>query len=233
MLYSLLLFLQLAVSLSGSGCDAFRLGTMSTSTNRRTHGTWGTSIAMSSVATSTEFVNIARKLVSASSSTNFANDMLQFLSEDVELSGPKQAKTIGKKAYLEAVGPEISALLRAVPDLQVSAYGVEIDPKDANTVWLKLKQRGTVTGPLSYKGDVLLPNKKAIEFPVEMWSLRFKSGLISRVTKGYVVDRTTGNTGGLLGLDGVATLLGEGPAKLSTLPVAVAIKQFFSRNRKM
>lgn len=192
-----------------------------------------TSIAMSSIATSSEVMNIARKFVAVSSSVNFASEMLQFLSEDVELSGPKQARTIGKKAYLEAVGPEISALLRAVPDLQVSAYGIEVDPNDASTVWLKLKQRGTVSGPLSYKGDVLLPNKRGIEFPVEIMSLTLKGGLISRVTKGYVIDRTTGNTGGLLGLDGVATTLGEGPAKISTLPVAVAIKQFFSRNRKM
>jgi len=82
------------------------------------------------------------------------------------------------------------------------------------------------------RGDVFFPNKKLAEFPVESVSLSFKGGLVSKITRGYVADRTIGTTGGLLGAPGVLSLLGEGPASLSYLPPAVALKRFFGRNRK-
>jgi len=225
MMRSVLAVLQLFLVLGGVA--AFRM------CSSRAPARCSREATMSTPTTSAEVVNIARKFIIASSSVNFATDAQPFIADQVEFSGPRQAKSFGRKNYLAAFGPELSALLRAVPDLQVSAFGVEIDPLDPSTVWLKLKQRGTITGPLSYKGDVLIPNKKKVEFPVEILSLSFQGSVISRITRGYVVDRTTGNTGGLLGVDGVATVLGEGPARISTVPIAVAVKQFFSRNRKL
>ena len=106
---------------------------------------------------------------------------------------------------------ELATLFRSLPDLQTSSYGYDTDANDDSKVWLKIRQRGTLTGPLSYKGDVFLPNNKVVEFPVEMWSLSFNAaGKVSRVTKGYVIDRTVGNTAGLGGPKGVLVVLGEG-----------------------
>ena len=192
-----------------------------------------TSLCMSSVeGSSSASISIAKQFVLASSSINALEDIAPFLADDVEVSGPSTPRSVGKQGYLSEVGKELAALFRAMPDLQTSSYGYDVDSKDAGTVWLKVRQRGTITGAFSYNGDVFPPNKKAVEFPVEMWSVKVVGGKVTRVTKGYVVDRTVGNTGGLPGPAGVLAALGEAPLKISYLPLAVAVKQFFGRNRK-
>ena len=65
-----------------------------------------------------------------------------------------------------------------------------------------------------------------------MWSITVQGSKISRITKGYVIDRTTGNTKGLTGIKGTLVALGEAPSVVSYLPLPVALKRFFGRNRK-
>ena len=77
---------------------------------------------------------------------------------------------------------------------------------------------GTLTGVFSYDGDVYPGNNKAVEFPVEVWSITVQGSKISRITKGYVIDRTTGNTKGLTGIKGTLVALGEAPSVASYLP---------------
>ena len=89
-----------------------------------------------------------------------------------------------------------------------------------------------MTGIFSYDGEVYPGNNKVVEFPVEMWSISVQGSKIIRITRGYVVDRTTGNTRGLPGIKGTLAALGEAPSVALYLPLPVALKRFFGRNRK-
>ena len=69
-------------------------------------------------------------------------DIEPFLAENVECVAAESVRAVGKQAYLSQVGKELAALYRAMPDLQTSSYGYDLDDADPNTVWLKIRQRG-------------------------------------------------------------------------------------------
>lgn len=54
-----------------------------------------------------------------------------------------------------------------------------------------------------------------------------------KYTSGFVIDRFVGNTGGLTSFDGLLEYVGEGPSKLKYVPIGAAVKQFFSRTKKV
>ena len=64
------------------------------------------------------------------------------MAENVECVAAESVRAVGKQAYLSQVGKELAALYRAMPDLQTSSYGYDLDDADPNTVWLKIRQRG-------------------------------------------------------------------------------------------
>lgn len=138
-----------------------------------------------------------------------------------------------KKRYVSALSKETSAFRRAMPDFEFRPYDFEIDPENKNTVWFKIRPRGTITGPFTYKTDVYLPNKKAIELPLQLCSVSIdETNKVSRVTAGYVIDRFTGNTGGYPGPFGVLYALGYAPNPLQFLPPAAVLRRVFARTRK-
>ena len=75
-------------------------------------------------------------------------------------------------------------------------------------MWYTARGRGTNTGPL----PPFAPQAtgKQLVNPPQVCSLTFdKSGLVTRYTIGYVVDRQVGTTGGLGGLYGVLYAIGR------------------------
>ena len=60
----------------------------------------------------------------------------------MECIAAESVRTIGKQGYLSRVGKEVATLYRAMPDLQTSSYGYDVDENDPNTIWLKIRQRG-------------------------------------------------------------------------------------------
>lgn len=71
-----------------------------------------------------------------------------------------------------------------------------MDEKDPTVVWFKIRPKGTLTGPFAYKGEVYLPHMKKVELPIQQLSVTVVSGIVARLTAGYIIDRLTGNTGG-------------------------------------
>lgn len=56
---------------------------------------------------------------------------------------------------------------------------------------------------------------------------------MTRLTAGYVIDRLSGNTGGLAGPTGLLYAIGERPSEFDYLPPIVVLKRFFARSRKV
>jgi len=178
---------------------------------------------------SASLISIARDFVS--SGFGVADPSLL---SDVKFSCTGQMfKLYSKEKYVSGLSKETSAFRRAMPDFEFRPYDFEIDPANSNTVWFKIRPKGTLTGPFSFKGDVYIPNNAVVELPLQLCSVSVESGKVTRVTAGYVMDRFTGNTGGYPGPFGVLYALGYAPNKFTFFPPSSIVKQFFGRTRKV
>eukprot|EP00243_Klebsormidium_subtile_P002907 TRINITY_DN15934_c0_g1_i1.p1 TRINITY_DN15934_c0_g1~~TRINITY_DN15934_c0_g1_i1.p1 ORF type:complete len:276 (+),score=31.27 TRINITY_DN15934_c0_g1_i1:209-1036(+) len=99
----------------------------------------------------------------------------------------------------------------AFPDLEPNAFNFSVDPYEPNRVWFFTRARATHTGVLKF-GSTVEPTYKRVESPPEVSSITFNDeGKATRLTAGYVVDRRTGNTGGLGALFGILYAIGAAP----------------------
>jgi hypothetical protein len=176
---------------------------------------------------SSDLIAVARSFVT----TNLGVNDPSLLSESFVCSGPS-FNAIDKKSYLLGLTAETAVFERAMPDFNLRPYSFSVDETQSDIVWFKIRPKGTLTGPFSYKGEVYLPNQKVVELPAQQLSVTIRSGQVTRVTAGYSIDRFTGNTAGLAGSAGVLYSLGEAPSKFSYLPPAVVVRQFFARTKK-
>ena len=185
-------------------------------------------MAAGSAADPTFLISISRDFVS--SGFGVADPTLL---SDSKFSGSGLMFKVNKQRYLSALGQESAAFRRAMPDFEFRPYDFEVDPVKPNTVWFKIRPKGTLTGPFSFKGVVYLPNKSVVEMPVQLCSVTVENSKITGVTAGYVMDRYTGNTGGYPGAFGVLFVLGYPPSKFDFFPPASVVRQFFGRTRKV
>lgn len=176
---------------------------------------------------SSDLIAVARSFVT----TNLGVNDPSLLSESFVCSGPS-FNAIDKKSYLLGLTAETALFERAMPDFNLRPYSFSVDETQSDIVWFKIRPKGTLTGPFSYKGEIYLPNQKVVELPAQQLSVTIRSGQVTRVTAGYSIDRFTGNTAGLAGSAGVLYSLGEAPSKFSYLPPAVVVRQFFARTKK-
>jgi hypothetical protein len=116
---------------------------------------------------------------------------------------------LGKKEFVDAIGSvDFGA---AFPDFKSEFYGFHVDPFEGDRVWYTARGKGKNTGPLV----PFVPNASGtgtmVVNPPQVCSITIdhSTGLISKYTIGYVVDRTVGNTGGLGGLYGILYALGR------------------------
>jgi hypothetical protein len=90
-------------------------------------------------------------------------------------------------------------LLDAFPDLNNNYHAFRVDPFEPNRVWYQTRPFGTHTGAMMGKE----PTGRRLELPPQAFSMTFnETGLVTRLSIGYVIDRTVGNTGGLGGVFG-------------------------------
>lgn len=116
---------------------------------------------------------------------------------------------LGKSEFVDAIGSvDFKA---AFPDFTSEFYGFHVDPFEGDRVWYTARGKGKNTGPLL----PFIPEKSGtgitVVNPPQVCSITIEhtTGLISKYTIGYVVDRTIGNTDGLGGLYGILHALGR------------------------
>ena len=98
-------------------------------------------------------------------------------------------------------------LRKAFPDLAANPHHLRVDPFEPNRVWWSVKYIGTNTGPLLGRPATM----KSVESPIQAQSVTFnEKGEITKFTIGYVLDKETGNTGGLGGVFGLFYACGVG-----------------------
>eukprot|EP00555_Chaetoceros_dichaeta_P002868 CAMPEP_0198249930 /NCGR_PEP_ID=MMETSP1447-20131203/1291_1 /TAXON_ID=420782 /ORGANISM="Chaetoceros dichaeta, Strain CCMP1751" /LENGTH=245 /DNA_ID=CAMNT_0043934671 /DNA_START=48 /DNA_END=782 /DNA_ORIENTATION=+ len=130
------------------------------------------------------------------------------LSSSFTFEGPVVGP-FSKEEFLKAIGSVDFAA--AFPNFVSEFYGFHVDPFEGDRVWYTARGKGKNTGPLL----PFVPEKsgtgKMLVNPPQVCSITIdhSTGLISKYTIGYVVDRTIGNTEGLGGLYGVLYALGR------------------------
>eukprot|EP00095_Tigriopus_kingsejongensis_P006665 snap_masked-scaffold363_size195477-processed-gene-0.37 protein:Tk06665 transcript:snap_masked-scaffold363_size195477-processed-gene-0.37-mRNA-1 annotation:"predicted protein" len=100
----------------------------------------------------------------------------------------------------------------AFPNAKPNFFNFHVDPMEPNRVWLMTRPDFVHTGPLRMgtSGKVIGPTSKRVVPPPQVLSFSFDDqGKCYKMTGGYSVDRTVGNTGGLGGLFGIFYALGN------------------------
>ena len=132
----------------------------------------------------------------------------KFLSPSFTFEGPVVGP-LGREEFLEAIGSVDFAA--AFPDFQSEFYGFHVDPFEGDRVWYTARGKGKNTGPLLPFVPETSGTGLTVVNPPQVCSITIDhaTGLITKYTIGYVVDRTVGNTGGLGGLYGILYALGR------------------------
>jgi len=98
-------------------------------------------------------------------------------------------------------------LKKGFSDLSSNYHHFRVDPFEPNRVWFSVKFIGSNTGPIMGRPAT----GKSVESPVQAHSVTFnEQGEITKLTIGYVLDKETGNTGGLGGVFGLLYGIGYG-----------------------
>jgi hypothetical protein len=126
----------------------------------------------------------------------------ELLSPSFTFEGPVVGP-LGKQEFVDAIGSVDFAA--AFPDFKSEFYGFHVDPFEGDRVWYTARGKGKNTGPLLPFVPEESGTGKTIVNPPQVCSITVdhSTGLITKYTIGYVVDRTVGNTGGLGGLYGI------------------------------
>jgi len=132
------------------------------------------------------------------------NDGMDWFAEDSRFVAPVVGP-FDKAEFTDSLkGFEIQ---KAFPDLNSNPHHFRVCPFEPNRVWWSVKYVGTNTGPI-LGGPATM---KAVESPVQAQSITFNErGEITKFTIGYVLDKETGNTGGLGGVFGLFYAIGRG-----------------------
>ena len=152
-----------------------------------------------------EMIVIAKRFLASSGGLGGDPEML---SPTFTFEGPVVGP-LGKKEFVNAIGSvDFGA---AFPDFTSEFYGFHVDPFEGNRVWYTARGKGKNTGPLVPFVPKDSGTGITVVNPPQVCSITIdhSTGLISRYTIGYVVDRTVGNTGGLGGLYGILYALGR------------------------
>lgn len=152
-----------------------------------------------------KMILIAKRFLASNGGLGGDPDML---SPSFTFEGP----VVGPLSKTEFVGAIGSVDFNAAfPNFTSEFYGFHIDPFEGDRVWYTARGKGKNTGPLVPFVPESSGTGKMVVNPPQVCSLTIEhsTGLISKYTIGYVVDRTVGNTGGLGGLYGILYALGR------------------------
>ena len=152
---------------------------------------------------------LATKLICS----EFGGDDPSLLAEDFQFLFPVVGP-LTKEQFVEAFTN--FKIRDAFPTSSANFYNFNIDPLEPNRIWMMSRgayeHKGTLNvGPKQYP-----PTGKRICLPPQCFSMSFdEDGKCYKLTGGYSVDRSVGDTQGLGGVFGILTALG-----LMTLPFA-------------
>jgi hypothetical protein len=115
--------------------------------------------------------------------------------------------------------------------LDYRAHDFRIDENDPMTIRVTARAVGTMRGELRLRNEVLPPNGKQMQCPPEAISMTFdkRTGRLVKLCSGFTMDRLVGNTGGLCGVMGAATVAGKPPSDWEVYPATQVVKRFFGR----
>lgn len=154
-----------------------------------------------------ELIAIAKNFLAGS---NGLGGDPSLLASDFKFEGPVVGP-LTKDAFVKAIGSVDFAT--AFPNWIPQFYGFHVDPLEyplVNRVWYTARGRGVNDGPLAPFVTSGNGSGKEVINPPQVCSITIdESGLITRYTIGYVVDRNVGNTGGLGGLYGILYAMGS------------------------
>jgi len=120
----------------------------------------------------------------------------------------------------------------AFPTSQANFYNFRVDPLEPNRIWCMTRGQYEHLGTLQFGPSAFPATGKKINLPPQCFSMSFdEAGRCYKLTGGYSVDRSVGDTKGLGGMFGIITSLGgslpfaEGrPWKRSLLWEALALR---------
>jgi hypothetical protein len=161
--------------------------------------------------------------------TDFGIQDPTVLGDDFIWLRPFAEKPLGKVDYLAA--GKFFNLRSAFPDLDYRAHDFRIDPQDPLTVRCTNRPVGTMRGTLRLRNEVVEANGKILRGPPEAISMTFDSntGKLNKLCSEFVMDRQVGNTNGLSGVMGAATVAGVPPSDWEVYPVPTVVSRFFGR----
>jgi len=88
-------------------------------------------------------------------------------------------------------------------------FGFNVDPMEPNRVWFFTRSVLTHSGDLKFGSSTLKPNGTTVVRTPQVMSTSFnREGECYKLTGGYTVDKTVGNTGGLGGVFGIIHAIG-------------------------
>ena len=163
-----------------------------------------------------ELIFIAKKFLVGSNGLGGDPDML---ADDFQFEGPVVGP-LSKQEFVQAIGQV--DFQTAFPNWKPEFYGFFVDPYEAeegkvddgegatkSRVWYTARGQGMNSGPLLPFAPE--PTNQMVVNPPQVCSLTIdqQTGLITKYTIGYVVDRSVGNTGGLGGLYGILYAIGK------------------------
>lgn len=152
-----------------------------------------------------ELIAIAKQFLVSSNGLGGDPDLL---ADNFTFEGPVVGP-LTKDAFVKAIGSVDFAT--AFPNWTPQFYGFHVDPlePEMNRVWYTARGRGVNKGPLPPFAP--MGTGREVVNPPQVCSLTIDhmTGLITKYTIGYVVDRTVGNTGGLGGLYGILYAIGK------------------------
>merc|ERR1719491_2767940 len=132
-----------------------------------------------------EMILIAKKFLASSGGLGGDPEML---SSDFKFEGPVVGP-LGKDEFVSAIGSV--DFNTAFPDYHSEFYGFHIDPLEGDRVWYTARGFGENTGPLvPFVPESSGTGKKVVNPPqVCSITIDHSTGLITKYTIGYVVDR--------------------------------------------
>jgi len=112
---------------------------------------------------------------------------------------------LGKDEFIDSLSS--FDLQTAFSNLNSNYHHWRVCPFDADRVYVSIKYTGSNDGPVMGRPAT----NKSVESPVQAHSMTFNErGEVTKFTIGYVLDKETGNTGGLGGIFGLFYAIGYG-----------------------
>jgi len=139
-------------------------------------------------------------------SNEFGGTNADLLSEDFQFVFPVVGP-LTKTDFVEAF--RNFKVRDAFPTSRANFYNFCVDPLEPNRIWCMTRGTYEHLGLLQFGPTQYPPTGKRVHLPPQVFSMSFdESGRCYKLTGGYNVDRTCGDTQGLGGMFGIITALG-------------------------